>query len=150
MTSPTASNAGRSFGGRTLFGAAAGLTVALGALLAARLDWVFVYLLGAPYYFATVAHDPGGTPWWVSYPVTCAYFAILGGVLGTLCRLRPGPRYLAVAMVLTGHLWLAVVGAQHVLRDTFDALRGAQLPAPEAWPQDGSAPRSSPTTSPKE
>jgi hypothetical protein len=122
-------------------GAGVGLLFGLAVVATARFDWVFFYFLSAPMRLADAAQDLARTPSWIIYPLTCAYYAVGGWVVGRAWAIRHS-RILLLAVVLAlvvGHLTLAAAGSQHFFREFFAGVRAGRTLPPVA-PHEGSSP----------
>jgi hypothetical protein len=127
-------------------GAVAGAGLGAVALLAGREEWVFFYVLGAPWYVADIMHDAAHSPRWLYQPVVCAYFAAFGATAALLVTSRLPRALVAVvlAVVLVIHIGVALTGARRVFAELSKSIRESGLPAAEIWPKPSPRARPSP------
>jgi hypothetical protein len=111
------------------------------AFFARRIEWVFIYLLGAPWLFSDILGDPIRAGSWLFPVITLCYFAALSGAeaLFFLRRRSLTWRFGVTALILGGHLILTIAGGRRLFTELANGNGGA-LPAPEIWPKK-SAPR---------
>ena len=97
-------------------GAAGALLGGVATSLAATSDWVFIWVVLAPWYLTDVMGR--GTQDWSLYLIAAAYFGVFGGVIGRLmaCRLSRAKLAGALLILLSGHAAIWIAGGQRFSR----------------------------------
>lgn len=125
-----------------LLGLAVGVAVAAAAHLASAVEWVFLYVLSAPWYLVSLGLGAAGTSSWLLLLATCCYFGALGATVGAIWALQT-PRRLRLAILsalAVAHLGLAITGDRKMFAAFFDVVRTHGLIGPDIWPKQVPSP----------
>lgn len=119
-------------------GSLLGIVVGFAALFTAGVDWVFLYMLGAPWLLADVLGDLTNAGQWLFSATTLCYFTVLGALWAVLSVLKSSRtwRFAVTALMLATHVLLTVTGSRRLFAELAERFPpGTAIPAPRIWPQ---------------